>query len=101
MFCCAAYCFAFDGRLKRFFSWTPLRYLGNISYSYYLIHGVTLQGVALAWAWLASHGVPAASLFVVGVPVGFAATWVTSTLLFVMVEKPYSLQRKAAGVRLT
>ena len=65
MFCCAAYCFAFDGRLKRFFSWTPLRYLGNISYSYYLIHGVTLQGLAMAWAWLASHGVPAVS-FVCG-----------------------------------
>lgn len=49
MFWCTAHCFAFDGRLKRFFSWTPLRYLGNMSYSYYLIHGVALQGVALVW----------------------------------------------------
>jgi exopolysaccharide production protein ExoZ len=93
MFWCAVYCLAFDGRLRRFFSWTPLRYLGNMSYSYYLIHGVTLQGLALLWSWLAFRGVAPLLLFVIGVPIGFAVTWVTSTVLFVMIEKPFSLNR--------
>jgi exopolysaccharide production protein ExoZ len=29
--------------LPRTFSWTPLRWLGNISYSYYLLHGLALK----------------------------------------------------------
>jgi len=43
-----AFCsFEFDGLLKAFFSWNPLRYLGNMSYSYYLIHGLALHAVAV------------------------------------------------------
>ena len=36
---------AFDARSRtgRWLSWTPLRWLGNMSYSYYLIHGLTLK----------------------------------------------------------
>lgn len=94
MFWCTAYCLAFDGVLKRFFTWTPLRYLGNMSYSYYLIHGVTLQGVALVWALLSSHRATSAPFFVAALLAGFAATWITSTALFVFVERPCSLERK-------
>jgi len=96
MFWLTTYCFAFDGRLKRLFSWTPLRYLGNMSYSYYLIHGVTLQGVAMVWMFLASRGAPQMPLFVAGLFIGFAVTWVSSTVLFLIIEKPFSLQRNAA-----
>jgi len=42
------YSFKCNGVLSRAFSWTPFRYLGNMSYSYYLIHGLTLQAVAKA-----------------------------------------------------
>jgi len=98
IFCFAAYCFAFDGRIRRLFGWTPFRYLGNMSYSYYLIHGVTLQGVALVWTILASRGVPQLALFFGGLLVGFAATWTSSTLLFLAIEKPYSLTKKSSAI---
>ena len=39
-----------DGRLRSIFCSTPLRYLGNMSYSYYLLHGLTLQAMFLALA---------------------------------------------------
>ena len=102
MFWLAAYCLAYDGILKRVFSWAPLRYLGNMSYSYYLIHGVTLQGVALIWLAIASHGVPRISLFVAALPIALLATWVSSTALFLLVEKPTSFQRngRAASAKL-
>src|SRR5260370_31060953 len=41
----AFYSFEFDGLLKAVFSWTPLRCVGNMSYSYYLIHGLALRAV--------------------------------------------------------
>jgi len=31
-----------EGWLNRMFSWTPLRWLGNISYSFYLMHGLVI-----------------------------------------------------------
>jgi len=64
-----------------------------MSYSYYLIHGITLEGVALVWAILAkrySLGLPALSMVL---PVGFLATWISATLLFLLIEKPFSRRR--------
>jgi exopolysaccharide production protein ExoZ len=93
MFWCTAYCCSFDGLLRRVFSWTPLRYLGNMSYSYYLIHGVTLQGVALIWHFMAApHGAAQVPVFFVTLVAAFAATWASSTILFVAVEKKFSLK---------
>lgn len=88
----ALYSFQFDGRLKALFSWRPLRYLGNMSYSYYLIHGLALHAVAVAIsrsAFLAKNGALAYLLFL---PAGFAFTWIVSTCLFLLVEKPFSLK---------
>ena len=90
-----AHCFAFPGRLNRLFSWNPLRYLGNMSYSYYLIHGVTLQGIALLWALAAGHQA-GTWLFLLALAIGFPATWIISTALFLSVERPLSLQRVGA-----
>jgi peptidoglycan/LPS O-acetylase OafA/YrhL len=89
------YCFEFGGSLTRVFSWSPLRYLGNMSYSYYLIHGVTLEAVALVWR---KAGLSFSSLWVVfsALILGFCATWVTASLLFFLVEKRYSLLSKSA-----
>lgn len=92
----ALYSFAFDGFLKKFFSWSPLRYLGNMSYSYYLVHGLTLQGAV----FIVSLVLPASErnllAYALVVPLAFAATWITSTLLFAFVEKPISLERRFA-----
>lgn len=77
--------------LVRTFSWTPLRWLGNISYSYYLIHGLTLKAT---FPILAKVVPPAANgpLFIGALlPLMFATTLVPSMVLFIMVERPFSL----------
>jgi peptidoglycan/LPS O-acetylase OafA/YrhL len=76
---------------SRMFSWTPIRWLGNISYSYYLIHGLTLKIIAAVMMRL----VPASEISVVafwlGLPVFFFMTLVSSTLLFILVERRFSI----------
>jgi peptidoglycan/LPS O-acetylase OafA/YrhL len=42
------YAFRFNGLVSNFFSLAPMRWLGNMSYSYYLIHGLTLRVLALS-----------------------------------------------------
>lgn len=70
---------------------TCLRRLGNMSYSYYLIHGLALKGAALAMRHFVSfpHGALAYWLIL---PIAFVATLVASTALFATVEKPVSLK---------
>jgi exopolysaccharide production protein ExoZ len=86
-------CFFGGGILSHIFSWQPLRALGNMSYSFYLIHGLALgvvrEGVKRAVS-PGNHN----SLFLVLVMLGFAASWVASTLLFVAVERPLSIHIK-------
>lgn len=98
-FLLSLYSFDFQGVLSRSFSWSPLRFLGNMSYSYYLIHGLTLQALALA---LQRFGILQPSpVFVWAVlPIAFASTWVTSTLLFLGVERRYSLAPKSPAVKI-
>jgi peptidoglycan/LPS O-acetylase OafA/YrhL len=79
-----------DG-LARVFCWTPLRWLGNMSYSYYLLHGVTLKALFMLLphpATLAGHGV---ALFFGLLPAFFLLTLLTSAGLFLTVERPLSL----------
>jgi exopolysaccharide production protein ExoZ len=79
------------GAIARLFCWTPARWLGNISYSYYLVHGLTLKGFFLLWFALLPPGGDQSGLFLMAFPMSFAATLVTSAALFVFVERPYSL----------
>lgn len=94
-FLLAACCFERNGFLARQFSWRPLRCLGNMSYSYYLVHGVTVKAcmLALAFLWPGLQYTPAVygGLF----PAIFLATLVSSSILFWAVEKPFSLVAKA------
>lgn len=77
--------------VARGFSWTPLRWLGNISYSYYLVHGLALKAV---FTMLHSALPPVAheALFILLLPAVFAATLVPSIALFILVERPFSLE---------
>ena len=72
--------------LTRALAWAPLRWLGNMSYSYYLLHGLALKGAFM----LAGEGgpLPAALLLV---PM-FAWTLLTSAALYLLVERPFSLK---------
>ncbi|HYY59204.1 MAG TPA: acyltransferase [Pyrinomonadaceae bacterium] len=89
---------AFNSRslLKRMFSWTPLRWLGNMSYSYYLIHSLTLKGLALVMLRIGLPSPLATIAFWLGLPVFFFMTLISSTLLFIMVEKRFSIMRPAS-----
>jgi exopolysaccharide production protein ExoZ len=86
-------CFTRDNLTSKVFSFTYIRWLGNMSYSYYLLHGLTLQfvfmllqkarpplgtDVYLAWFFL---------------PIAFLITLVPSVIMFVLIEKPFSLKR--------
>jgi peptidoglycan/LPS O-acetylase OafA/YrhL len=69
-----------------------MRWLGNMSYSYYLVHGLTLKAAFVMAAKVvppAAHG----PLFMAGLlPLMFAATLIPSGVLFVLVERPFSLK---------
>jgi peptidoglycan/LPS O-acetylase OafA/YrhL len=80
--------------LNRIFRWTPLRWLGNMSYSFYLIHGLPMHAIALLMARAAVPSMGTAMLITVIVamlPVTFLITSAVSTVLFWYVEKPFSL----------
>jgi peptidoglycan/LPS O-acetylase OafA/YrhL len=81
-----------EGWLGRAFSVAPVRWLGNASYSYYLIHGLALKAAFMALA----HVMPAASapgdwLFWALLLPFFMATLVPAAALFLWVEKRWSL----------
>ena len=85
---CAAV-IGYNGSANRIFLWTPLRYLGNMSFSYFLLHGLTLKAVSIL---VQKFGVnPSPAVFLALLIVGFVCTWITSTILFVLVEKRFSL----------
>ena len=87
--------------LGKSFSWTPLRWLGNMSYSYYLIHGLTLK---IVFKILALVLIPAKynsqTFFWLMMPIMFLITLPPATALFLLIERPFSLvpKRKADGV---
>jgi peptidoglycan/LPS O-acetylase OafA/YrhL len=88
----------FDGRLKGLCSWAGLRWLGNISYSFYLLHGLTLKILAMAMVIVLPPARFGAAAFWAGLLVAFPAAFLTSTVLYVMVEKPLSLRRPSPAV---
>jgi peptidoglycan/LPS O-acetylase OafA/YrhL len=89
------YCVGRQGFLGRIFSWTPLRWMGNMSYSYYLVHGITVHGFKLICGhiWAADGNSP--FIFWALLPFTIAATIITSTVLFWLVEKRFSLNKTA------
>ncbi len=86
----------FDGWLRAFLDSAPLRALGNISYSYYLIHGAAMHifQAALLALWPA---VVLSSLvyWALLLPAVFLFTFLASSVLFLIVEKPLSFPQPA------
>lgn len=77
-----------DGPLRRWFAWTPCRYLGNVSYSFYLTHGLAIELTMNAGGDLfPGLGGPAylAATFAASLGLGIAL----ATALFVLAERPY------------
>ncbi|WP_020470473.1 sugar transferase [Zavarzinella formosa] len=96
MFAVAWYCFGGEGVFARILSLSPLRWIGNMSYSFYLTHGLVLKTLALMIALL----LPAASrgswVFWAALPLCYLGAIAASTTLFVLVEKRVSFSRKPA-----
>jgi peptidoglycan/LPS O-acetylase OafA/YrhL len=88
MLCSAA--FRGGNVASRAMSWTPLRWLGNMSYSYYLLHGLVVITVFRGLAALVGLGWPSGTAFALLLPV-FAASVAASLVLFAAVERPLSL----------
>ena len=77
-------------------SWAPLRWLGNMSYSYYLIHGLTLNAALVLIRELTP--VPLGDLwFWILLPPVWLVTLVPSVALFLIVEKAYSFNFAPTG----
>lgn len=89
------------GWLATAFSWTPLRWLGNMSYSYYLLHGLTLKGASLVLTATLPSSSNAWWLFWALLPPMFALTLVPTALLFLGVERPFSLSPGGVVNRVT
>ena len=87
-------CFTVDGYSSRAFRWRPLRWLGNISYSYYLLHGLVLNAFFLAAYKVIPPDGNNVLAFCLGLAASFPATFVASTVLFALIEKPLSLTNR-------
>jgi peptidoglycan/LPS O-acetylase OafA/YrhL len=77
------------------FAWTPLRYLGNVSYSFYLVHGLAVELVMndTMESWLAPRGLAyLVTTFAASLVLGIVA----ATALFVLAERPYFTWRRSA-----
>jgi exopolysaccharide production protein ExoZ len=82
---------AFDGVVRRVFSGAALRWLGNISYSYFLVHGLALNGLAFLVRTIFPGAGPSAALFLALFAISLAVTLGAAMVLFVAVEEPWSL----------
>lgn len=89
-----------DGALAHLFRATWLRWTGNISYSFYLVHSIPMHFASIVIAKAALHGAPPL-VYVAAIPFTLVLTYAVSALLFVTVEKPLSLRprRVAAASR--
>ncbi|WP_421881638.1 acyltransferase family protein [Methylibium sp.] len=85
--------------LPRTFSWTPLRWLGNMSYSYYLLHGLVLNAGFLLLAQVLPPAGQGAWVFWGLLPVLFGLTLLPTAVLFLLVERPYSLAPSSKAAR--
>jgi peptidoglycan/LPS O-acetylase OafA/YrhL len=88
-----------DGPLAHLFTATWLRWTGNISYSFYLVHSIPMHWVSIVLDKLALHVNPLV-LYIVAFPFTLALTYAVTAVLFIGVEKPLSLRpRRAKAAR--
>jgi exopolysaccharide production protein ExoZ len=92
-------CFG-DGWLTRVFAWQPMRRLGNISYSMFLVHVIPIYFMVVYGPRVFSSTglLPAA----IGFAIILAASLALSALLFLVAERPYfdAQQRRHAAPQL-
>jgi peptidoglycan/LPS O-acetylase OafA/YrhL len=85
------YGIGFEGFLNAAFSLRPLRWLGNISYTFFLAHGLILNGIAVGMRELGIV-VPALLfplLFMLNLALVVGGSWA----IFLLIERPFSLTK--------
>lgn len=80
-----------SGWLARSFCWTPLRWLGNMSYSYYLLHGLCLKATFLILSTFFPGTSFGSWFFWTLLPLMFFTTLLPTAALFIAIERPLSL----------
>jgi exopolysaccharide production protein ExoZ len=90
MLLCAA-CFRGGNSAAALFAWAPMRWLGNMSYSYYLIHGFVVKAAVEVVARVIGPVAPNGEFWLLLLPV-FAMSLFPAAALFIGIEKPFSLQ---------
>jgi peptidoglycan/LPS O-acetylase OafA/YrhL len=78
--------------LARAASWTPMRWLGNMSYSFYLLHGLALKGALLVATPFLPVSAQGPGFFAALLLPAFAIAVLASAVLFLVVERPLSLR---------
>ncbi|HTB43038.1 MAG TPA: acyltransferase [Acetobacteraceae bacterium] len=80
------------GVCRRLFEWLPLRLLGEISYSFYLVHNLAMR---VALPLVKAHASPSApqALYWLAMPAAFAFCLVPALVLYATIERPISLRR--------
>ena len=89
-----AHCFTRAGSLHRVFEWAPIRWLGNMSYSYYLIHALAVHATAQAIKALVPEERQSPIVYLIATPVAFALSLILATMLFLLIERPLSLDQR-------
>ena len=81
------------GWLNRLFAWRPMRRIGNVSYSLFLVHTVPIFFVVyvLGPTWFTSSGLAAALL---GALVALVAALILAAILFLIAERPYFMAQR-------
>jgi len=79
---------------NKIFIFKPLRYLGNMSFSYYLLHSLVLKALFMILVKLYPSSGNITMIAWVIMLVFFLITLIPSTILFMLVEKPFSLTKK-------
>lgn len=96
-FLLCAVCFRDAGRVSVAMRFAPLRWLGNMSYSYYLLHGFIVRIAMVIIARFMPGGMPDWAYWTL-MPILFGITLMASAMLFIIVEKPMSLQHDPSAM---
>jgi exopolysaccharide production protein ExoZ len=91
------YTISYRGLLQSFFNAMPLRWLGNMSYTYFLCHGLILHAVSFVLHHMEVR-VLSPFGFSVLLTLNLILTLGGSLVLFLLVEKPFSLIREPISV---
>ncbi len=92
-------CFANTGAwLRRVFEWTPLRWFGNMSYSFYMVHALAMQFVVLVLAtFLPASSAYGPLIFWALMPALFVTALAPAVLMYLFVERRFSLKPKTSA----